>query len=90
LWQFWTTPELKHFHSLATEAGLAVLVEAHDDAELDRAIAAGAQLIGINNRDLKTFKVDLGTNGKLAGSAAAVGSHVRGLFGSGKWDPQSC
>jgi len=58
--------DLKHFHDLAAQAGLAVLVEAHDDAELDRAIAAGAGLIGINNRDLKTFKVDLGTTERLA------------------------
>ncbi|HTL16526.1 MAG TPA: indole-3-glycerol phosphate synthase TrpC [Patescibacteria group bacterium] len=58
--------DLRRFHALATEAGLAVLVEAHDEAELDRAGAAGAQLIGVNNRDLKTFKVDLGTTERLA------------------------
>jgi len=58
--------ELRRFHALASEAGLAVLVEAHDEAELDRAVAAGAQLIGVNNRDLKTFKVDLGTTERLA------------------------
>ena len=58
--------QLKHFPSLATDAGLAVLVEAHDEAELDRALAAGAQLIGANNRDLKTFKVELATTERLA------------------------
>jgi indole-3-glycerol phosphate synthase len=57
---------LKHFHALATEAGLAALVEVHDEAELDRAVATGAQLIGVNNRDLKTFKVDLATTERLA------------------------
>ena len=57
---------LKHFHTLATDAGLAVLVEVHDEAELDRALAMGAQLIGVNNRDLKTFKVDLATTERLA------------------------
>ncbi len=57
---------LKQFHALATEAGLAVLVEVHDEAELDRAMAIGAQLIGVNNRDLKSFKVDLATTERLA------------------------
>jgi indole-3-glycerol phosphate synthase len=57
---------LKRFHSLATSAGLAALVEVHDEAELDRAIAIGAKLIGVNNRDLKTFKVDLANTERLA------------------------
>jgi len=61
-----TDAQLKHFHALATEAGLAALVEAHNEAELERALAAGARLIGVNNRDLKIFKVDLGTTEKLA------------------------
>jgi indole-3-glycerol phosphate synthase len=57
---------LKRFHSLAKTAGLAVLVEVHDEAELKRAMEIGAELIGVNNRDLKTFKVDLGTTERLA------------------------
>lgn len=57
---------LKRFHELAREAGLAALVEVHNEAELDRALAIGAELIGVNNRDLKTFQVDLGTTERLA------------------------
>jgi indole-3-glycerol phosphate synthase len=58
--------QLQKFHSLAIEAGLAVLVEVHDAQELERALKISPQLIGVNNRDLKTFKVDLGTTEKLA------------------------
>lgn len=58
--------QLGSFHSLATGAGLAALVEVHDEAELDRALNIGASLIGVNNRDLKTFKVDPGTTERLA------------------------
>ena len=59
--------QLRHFYALATGAGLAALVEVHNEAELDRALAAGAELIGVNNRNLKTFKVDLATTERLAG-----------------------
>jgi indole-3-glycerol phosphate synthase len=61
-----TDDQLQRFLSLTTEAGLAALVEVHHEAELDRALAAGARLIGANSRDLKTFKVDLGTTDRLA------------------------
>lgn len=56
---------LKSFHDLATEAGLAALVEVHDEVEMDRALAVGASLIGVNNRNLKTFNVDLATTERL-------------------------
>ena len=57
---------LKKFHALAGDAGIAALVEVHDEAELERAMKLGADLIGVNNRDLKTFKVDLATTERLA------------------------
>lgn len=50
--------ELEHYHGLAVEAGLAVLVETHDETEVDRAVAVGADIIGVNQRDLVTFEVD--------------------------------
>ena len=50
--------ELISFHALATEIGLDVLVEIHDEPELEVALAAGATLVGVNQRDLVTFRVD--------------------------------
>ena len=61
-----TDEQLKQFHSLATEGGLAVLVEVHDEEELERALKISPALIGVNNRNLKTFKVDLATTERLA------------------------
>jgi indole-3-glycerol phosphate synthase len=57
---------LRKFQDLAQAAGLGALVEVHDEAELERALRVGATLIGVNNRDLKTFKVDLATTERLA------------------------
>ncbi|MBI3879147.1 MAG: indole-3-glycerol phosphate synthase TrpC [Verrucomicrobia bacterium] len=67
-----TDAQLKQFHTLATEAGLAALVEVHDEAELDRALAIGAPLVGVNNRDLKTFTVDIATTERLAIRASSA------------------
>ena len=50
--------ELANFHALAVEVGLDVLVEVHDEAELEVALEVGATLVGVNQRDLVTFNVD--------------------------------
>jgi len=65
---------LKKFHDLATEAGLTALVEVHDEAELIRAQAIGAPLIGVNNRNLKSFNVDLANTEHIAAKLKASGS----------------
>jgi indole-3-glycerol phosphate synthase len=51
-------PELESFLALARRIGLDTLVEIHDEADLERAVAAGADLVGVNQRDLVTFEVD--------------------------------
>ena len=55
-----------HFIAAPVELQLDVLCEVHDAAELDRALAAGCDLIGVNNRNLHTFHVDLNTSLELA------------------------
>jgi len=57
--------QLKGFRELATQMRLSVLVEVHDEVELDRALASGAEIIGVNNRDLRDFSVNLATTEKL-------------------------
>lgn len=59
---------LSALHGLAESLGMGVLVEVHDDAELERALQAGAPVIGVNNRDLATFRTDVGISLRLAGS----------------------
>jgi indole-3-glycerol phosphate synthase len=58
--------ELKELIALAHELKLDALVEVHDEIELGEALEAGASIIGVNNRDLKTFEVDLQTSVRLA------------------------
>jgi indole-3-glycerol phosphate synthase len=61
-----TKQELTQFLGIAGEAELEVLVEVHDQAELDIALEVGASMIGINNRNLQTFKTDLKVTERLA------------------------
>jgi indole-3-glycerol phosphate synthase len=61
-----TDAELQHFRELAERFHMAALVEVHDAAELQRAIDSGARIIGVNNRDLRTFEVRLETSLRLA------------------------
>jgi indole-3-glycerol phosphate synthase len=57
---------LRRLHEEARELGLTVLVEVHDDAETERAVALGAELVGVNARNLKTLEIDQDTFGRLA------------------------
>jgi indole-3-glycerol phosphate synthase len=56
---------VRDYRAIADSLGLSALVEVHSAAEVHSALDAGARIIGINNRDLKTFTVDLGTTGRL-------------------------
>ena len=57
---------LARYVSLAVEVGLTPIVEVHDEKEANLALESGAQVVGVNNRDLRTFTVDLGTFERLA------------------------
>ncbi|ASS75433.1 indole-3-glycerol-phosphate synthase [Tumebacillus algifaecis] len=61
-----STAQMQEYLELATLLGLDVLTEVHDEAEVERALEAGAGLLGVNNRDLRDFTVDLGTTARLA------------------------
>ena len=58
--------KLREYKKTADSLGLACLMEAHDEKELGEVLSAGAELVGVNNRDLRTFRVDLGTTERLA------------------------
>ena len=57
--------DLRELIELTNKLGMAALVEVHDEEEVGRALAAEAQVVGVNNRDLKTFDVDIETTGRL-------------------------
>jgi indole-3-glycerol phosphate synthase len=63
--------QLAELLALTHELGMTALVEAHDVAELETAVASGARVIGINNRDLKTFTVDLSLTERLRSQVPA-------------------
>ncbi|MBO9520391.1 MAG: indole-3-glycerol phosphate synthase TrpC [Nocardioidaceae bacterium] len=63
--------QLKDLHQAITGLGMTALVEVHDEDEIDRALAIGAELVGVNARNLKTLEVDPGVFGRLAGRLPA-------------------
>ncbi len=65
--------------------GLSALVEVHDERELEAALGAGARIVGVNNRDLRTFQVDLATSERLL---PLLPQHVRGIAESGVRGPE--
>ena len=77
--------ELVEFHRLADQVGIDVLVEIHDEAELDVALAADASLIGVNQRDLVTFDVDHERAVRMAG---LIPDHVIKVAESGVRGPE--
>lgn len=71
---------LRRLLAASAEAGLAALVEVHDEAEVETALAAGARIVGVNNRNLGTFAVDLAISERLL---PLLPRSVRGVAESG-------
>lgn len=59
------TGQIQDYLALASELGMDALVEVHDEAEVEKAVSAGSRLIGVNNRDLRDFSMDLNTTFRL-------------------------
>ncbi len=66
-----TAHELREFREFATALGLAALVEVHDAEELKKAVDSGAEILGVNNRNLDTFEVSLETSIRLSAAMPA-------------------
>jgi indole-3-glycerol phosphate synthase len=60
-----STGQLRDFREIAESLGMAALVEVHSESELFAALSSGANIVGINNRDLRTFEVNLDTTRRL-------------------------
>jgi len=71
-----TPSELRKLYEYAIQQNLEVLMEVHDEADLEKACKVGPKVIGINNRNLKTFEVDLTVTERLAPSIQSFGSYV--------------
>ena len=69
-----TDDELAAMLAIAGDLGMGALVETHADDELDRAIASGAEVIGVNARDLETLEVDVARRSSACGASPATGS----------------
>ena len=87
-------PQLKDLIDLCKDLGLAALTEVHDKNDIEMALECGADIIGINNRDLDTFHVDISTTDDLSKyvsdscvlvseSGIITGEHIKGLKGKG-------
>ena len=63
------TDKLREYLAICDKLGLSALVETHDETEMQSAVAAGARLIGVNNRNLRDFSVDLGNAARLRAGA---------------------
>ncbi len=68
--------KLISLYQYAIDKGLEVLIEVHNEAELEIALKTGGQLIGVNNRDLKTFAVDLSVTERLAPTVKKSGAFL--------------
>jgi len=89
-----TERQIRDFREAAARYRMAALVEVHDEAELDKAVASGAGMVGVNNRDLRTFEVHLETSLnmakyipanvlKVSESGIFTAAHIRELSAAG-------
>lgn len=68
--------QLSDYRTLAEELGMDALVESHDEWEMERALKAGAKILGVNNRDLRTFQVDMNNSLRLRSMAPEEAAFV--------------